>query len=121
MGGVWQILNSSTDIATFQQFGLPSDTPISGDFDNDGRDDLAVFRPSNGTWYIQQSFNGFKAVQFGLPTDKLVPADYDGDGKTDIAVFRPANGTWFVLQSSNSTFRSVQFGAEGDIPAASNF
>lgn len=58
------------------------------DFNGDNISDIAVYRPSNGTWYIRDGATNYRGVQFGISTDKIVPADYDGDGKTDIAVFR---------------------------------
>ncbi len=90
---------------------------IPFDFDGDGKADISVFRPSNRTWYFQQSANGFTGFQFGDPTDKLVPADFDGDGKTDIAVYR--DGTWYIVQSSNGSISYQQFGLSSDIPVAS--
>ncbi len=94
----------------------PQPVPIKRkyDFDGDGKDDLAVFRPSDSVWHINQSANGYTSTQFGLSTDKPVAADYDGDGKADIAVFR--DGVWYWLRSSNNTFASALTGQAGDIP-----
>lgn len=85
------------------------------DFDGDGRSDIAVYRASEGNWYVLNSGNGEISVfNFGLESDKPVSADYDGDGKTDYAVYRPSEGNWYIWKSSDSSLLVERFGLAND-------
>ncbi len=84
--------------------------------------DLAIFRPSNGTWWVlNASGQGYTAQAWGTNGDTPVPGDFDGDGKTDFSVFHPADGSWQVLQSSNGAYYGYQFGLSGDTTAQADY
>lgn len=90
-------------------------------FDNDGKSDVSVWRPSSGIWFSINSSDGNpQAIQWGAPADKIVPGDYDGDGKTDFAVWRPSTGTWFVIKSAGGV-AVFNWGTSGDIPVPGDY
>ena len=128
------ILTSNNNTVLYYAWGLggsttganPSDTPLTRDYDGDGKTDVAVARRGSTTgdpltWYIRLSSNNTaRVINYGITGadanafyDAPIPADYDGDGKADLAVYRfgtPPDNNFIVLESSTGNSRYTQWG-----------
>ncbi|MEV1175405.1 DUF2961 domain-containing protein, partial [Nonomuraea sp. NPDC049784] len=94
-------------------FAAGTEIPAVGDFDGDGRDDIATFTrgDSGDVWVALSTGSGFGAARrwhdrFAIGDEFPAVGDFDGDGKDDIATFtRGTSADVFVALSSGSVFR----------------
>lgn len=120
----WHTQFNGGSPAPARVWGVSGDQIISGDYDGDGLDDIAVFRPSNGTFYIVHTASlTIRIEQFGQSGDNpRIVGDYDGDGRDDLAVYRSgAQSVWYYKTSSNALFNAVAWGETGDFPAPGDY
>jgi subtilisin-like proprotein convertase family protein len=133
-GSTWYVLNSATQTARVEQYGLSTDDPsVVDDYDGDNKADLAVYRsgtvacPAAGcesNWFYRTTAGGpVTTVRWGQNGDFPVPGDFNGDGKADFCVQRNAGGgqgRFFVGYNAGGTLPPVVqpsfvFGASTDV------
>lgn len=77
-------------------------------FSDSGGDEIAIVRPSTGSWVTKDEEGLMSVIPFTFyPGSSIVPADYDGDGITDPAI-RSGDGDWWeIRQSINEQIKVV--------------
>jgi hypothetical protein len=111
------------------QIGMNGDTPLVGDWDGSGSAKVGVFRPSDGTFYLDFDGNGVwdgcesdRCTPIGLATDTPLVGDWNGDGTTKVGAFRPSDGIFYLDTNGNTIWEGcgvdtcTPIGMSSDIP-----
>ena len=121
-GAGWLVSISQTGSGSpfrlWATFSTPSGwgSHLVGDFTGNGRDDLASYHPSNGSWWVSRStgtgFSTSRWATFGTRTGWAahLVGDFTGDGRDDVASYHPSNGSWWVSRSTGSGFSTARWG-----------
>ena len=103
------------------------DVPIVGDFLGTGTDQLVIYTPSTGTWYLGQAGTDYGAQPFlkGFGTSSAggyipVPADYNGNGIDSAAVYETTTGKWYI-EGQAAAAQPITLFKAGDIPVPGNY
>lgn len=77
-GADWVVRKSSNNQTETIAWQTASDKAVQNDYDGDGKVDIAVWRESNGNWYIRKSGsnNALRQETWGTAGDIPVPAFY---------------------------------------------
>ena len=98
--------------------------PFQGDFDGDGKTDLAYYQPSTATWYMYDSKSKTtSSFALGTPNSSVPVVGYfDANAPEEAAVYTVVNGqgVW-TIASAITGLRTVTFGQAGDIPVPGDY
>ena len=117
---IWYTLTAAGNWS-YDYFGWNGDRSLAGDYDGDGKVDIAIARNLNigvvpAIWFIR-STDGSADKQFNWGLGGLdvgAQGDYDGDGITDPTVYRRADeNNFWILRSSDATVQMFHWG-QGD-------
>jgi predicted alpha/beta hydrolase len=130
-GGSWSITNQG--VGSFAQWAATSGVKvITGDFDGNGRTDIALIRQNpgwatipvafsagSGNWTITNQGVGNFAQWAATSGVAVITGDFDGNGRTDIALvrreggwgtipiaFASGSGNWFITNGGVGAFAS---------------
>ncbi|HEY2761201.1 MAG TPA: SpaA isopeptide-forming pilin-related protein, partial [Pirellulales bacterium] len=107
-------------------FGVPLETPVTGDWTGAGIRRIGTFY--KGTWNLDTDGDGRLTAadatfEFGQAGDIPVVGDWTGDGIEKVGVYR--NGAWYLDTNNNHRLdpsdRVIVLGQPGDVPVVGNF
>ena len=121
--GTWSLSDRTCD------YGLASDTPIAGDWNGDGKDEVGNYRAAGetGQYILDTNGNGVwdptdYTCSYGLATDIPIVGDWNGDGRDEVGNYRVSGDLGqFILDSNGNgvwdpTDRTFSYGLATDVP-----
>ena len=98
----------SFDCSMWQGPALGINSVVTGDYNGDGRTDMAAYTGTSNKWHVCLStgsnFQCFYWYSHSGGKSEIVSGDFNGDGRTDMARYTGANGIWSMCLSTGSGF-----------------
>ena len=99
---------------------------VVGDYNGDGKDDIATFLAPSARWYVSVASGptSFTSTIWGDLSPNSgwqdhVGGDFNGDGWDDLASFHAPTGRWWVSLSQQNSFATSDWNPDNLIPHAS--
>ncbi len=119
LNGVWSYLIGGG--FTFYSWGGSTGIPVPGDYNADGKSDLAVWYPTaTQNWWVRDVVSGAVITQgltWGSSTMVPVSGDYNRDGYYDYALY-DSTGYWHALSGKNTSQQLFSYVHHGGQPGA---
>jgi hypothetical protein len=96
----------------------------AGDFNNDGKTDLATTTDTGVSILLNNGAMSFSApanIATGSDPFAVETRDLNNDGKLDLTVFRPGTTIWYALRSTDGGSIRAAMGREHSLPVESAF
>lgn len=98
------------------------DRPLVGDWNGDGVDEPAVFRPRlTGSYVRTQRGTSAGDIRWGAAGDTPVAADFDGDEVAQVGVKGLGSSTWKLRSASGATATVAGVGGTADVPVVGDW
>lgn len=118
----YYIISSQATGGPIYTFGGPGDTPVPMDVVGNANDDLVVWRPSNGVWYVKDiSGDAYRETSWGVSGDRPFSYYPSKTSKASLMIYRPSNQIWYVKDSATGASWSLKFGSPGDAPVPGDY
>jgi hypothetical protein len=107
--------SSQENLKIFEfKMGTKSSRVVTGDYDGDGKTDIASWSATSGKWEIAFAKDilasvlepTHQTIVLGKPGDIPMPGDYNGDGKTDVAIYH-INNSELEIVFDNGTRKQI--------------
>lgn len=95
-----------------------NDTPVTGDWNGDGKDGVGVYRHTAGGGTFLE--NGVRTVRFGSGRDNVFSGDWDGDRVSDTGV-RPGSSARSVKRAMGGQLTITGLGDLFSLPVAGDW
>lgn len=101
--------------------GQSGDVPLVGDWDGDGRDTPAVYRPVTDEFVLGPSPESPR-ILVDLGTDSWpLSGDWNGDGRSDLGYYVPGTAAFVLLGPDDSVLTTYSFGPARSIPVVGDW